>query len=54
MKQLTENAIGKKMQLMWQNKAITIATIQSKLGGKFLLAGLNQQEAEAIVKLITK
>lgn len=48
--QLSEANIGKKMDIVWHHRIITVATIQSPLGDRFQITGLSLNSARKFVK----
>ena len=47
---LTEVSIGKRANLIFNGTVISSPTIQSKLGGEFLITGFNEEQAQQFIK----
>ncbi len=47
---LTQENIGKKANIMLNRRVVSSATIQSKLGGEFLITGLTKEQANQFIK----
>lgn len=48
--QLTEDGIGKKGNIILNDRLISSAIIRGKLGAEFLVAGLTKEQAEQFIK----
>lgn len=49
---ITENAVGKKMNLVMNKKIVAITLVQSALGRKFLITSLPRDEAYAFLQTL--
>lgn len=50
---ITEENIGKRMNITFNNSVISSPTIQSKLGREFLITGLTKKQAKQFVDSLT-
>ncbi len=53
-KLMTQQGVGKTLNVIWNNKIVTAAVIQSPLSANILLSGISRADAQSFIDMLRK